>query len=158
LVLAGVFFLSSLATAAEPEMNHDGSLPVHITSQTLEADDKAGFFVFKGDVQAQQGEVYIYSDMMTVRYSDAENRQIEKVVAEGDVRIVQLNRVATAQHAVFYQQEGRVVLTGDPQVVQGENKVEGERIVVYLNDSRSVVEGGKKSRVKAVFIPGEKVQ
>ena len=158
-----LFFITSVAVAADPEMNHDGSQPVQITSQQLEADDRAGYFIFTGNVQAQQGDVFIYAQKMTVTYVNGEKlgdntgakRQIDKVVAEDDVRIVQLNRVATGQRAVFHHREGRIVLTGAPRVVQGDNAVEGERIIVYLNDSRSVVEGGDNRRVKAVFIPGE---
>lgn len=148
-------FIASWSFAAEPEMNHDNSQPVHITSEQLEADDQAGVFVFKGDVQAQQGEVFIYAQTMTVSYVKGEKRQIDIVIAEGDVRIVQLNRVATGGKAIFYHQEGRIVLSDQPRVVQGDNTVEGEKIVVYLNDNRSVVEGSSKRRVKAVFIPAE---
>lgn len=130
--------------AEEPELNHDSSLPVHVTSQRLEADDQSGYFIFEGDVQAQQGDVYIYAQKLTVHYVEGEQRQIDRVVAEKDVRIVQLQRVATGQKAVFLQQQGKVELTGDPRVVQGENVVEGEKIIVFLNDSRSIVEGGRK--------------
>lgn len=154
--LFGLLLLSSLSLAAEEALTHDSTLPVQISAQTLDADDKRGTFVFEGDVQAQQGDVFIYADKMTLFYSgQQQTRQLDQVVAEQDVRIVQLDRVATGQHAVFYQQQGRVVLTGNPRVVQGENTVEGERIVVYLNDSRSLVEGGGERRVKAVFVPGE---
>ncbi|MEA3464710.1 MAG: lipopolysaccharide transport periplasmic protein LptA [Thermodesulfobacteriota bacterium] len=158
-----IFFITTLAIAADPEMHHDANQPVKITSQQLEADDNAGNFVFTGDVQAQQGDVFIYAQKMTVTYvrvvnpqdNTGEKRQIDQVVAEDDVRIVQLNRVATGQRAVFYHREGRIVLTGDPRVAQGDNAVEGERIIVYFNDSRSIVEGSDNRRVKAVFIPGE---
>ncbi|WP_321531975.1 lipopolysaccharide transport periplasmic protein LptA [uncultured Desulfuromonas sp.] len=143
---------------AEPEMEHDASQPIHVTSQRLEANDAKGFFIFTGEVQAQQGDVTIYAQKMTIYYSDGEQKQVDRVVAEQDVRIVQLNRVATGQKAIFWQKDGRVELTGDPRVVQGENVVEGEKIIVYLNDSRSIVEGGKQGRVKAVFVPGESTE
>jgi len=151
--------LDSTAYAETQEIKHDSNQPVNISANKLEADDKTGVFVFIGDVQAQQGEVFIYAQKMTVYYSKAASssnstkKQVDKVVAQQDVRIVQLDRVATGQQAVYYNQEGRIVLTGDPRVVQGDNNVAGERIVVYLNDNRSVVEGGEKQRVKAVFVP-----
>ncbi|MCD6527525.1 MAG: lipopolysaccharide transport periplasmic protein LptA [Desulfuromonas sp.] len=160
-LLTLVFILIVLVTssaAEQAELKHDASLPVHITSQRLEADDFAGFFIFEGDVQAQQGDVYIYADKLTVFYTDSEKKEIDRVVAETDVRIVQLQRVATGQKAIFFQQQGRVELTGDPRVVQGENVVEGEKIVVFLNDNRSIVEGGEKGRVKAIFVPGQSPQ
>jgi len=135
------------------QIKHDVNQPVQITSNQLDADDKAGVFVFIGDVQAQQGDFFIYAQKMTVHYIQGEQQQLDTVIAERDVRIVQLDRVATGDKAVFYNQEGRVVLTGQPRVVQGDNAVEGERIVVYLNDNRSVVEGSTQQRVKAVFVP-----
>jgi len=148
----------ALAYAEQPDLNHDASQPVHVTSQRLEADDAKGYFVFKGDVQAQQGDVNIYAQQLTVYYSDSDKKQIDRVVAEKDVRIVQLNRVATGQKAIFWENQSRVELTGDPKVVQGESVVAGEKIIVYLNDSRSIVEGGEKGRVKAVFVPGESAE
>lgn len=159
-VLFITFFMlmASWSYAVEPEMNHDSSQPVKITSEQLEADDQSGTFIFKGDVQAQQGEVFIYAKKMTVSYVQGEKRQIETVVAEGDVRIVQLNRVATGGKATLYHKEGRIVLSDEPRVVQGENTVEGERIIVYLNDNRSIVEGSSERRVKAVFTPGEETK
>lgn len=158
LVITFLIFVASYCSAAEPEIEHDSSQPVKITSEQLEADDQTGVFIFKGDVQAQQGDVFIYSQIMTVSYIKGETRQIDTVVAEGDVRIIQLNRVATGGKAVFYHQEGRIVLSETPRVVQGDNTVEGERIIVYLNDNRSIVEGSTKRRVKAVFIPGEETK
>lgn len=154
-VITSLILISSWCYAADPEITHDSSQPVKITSAQLEADDQTGVFIFKGDVQAQQGDVFIYAQTMTVSYIKGETRQIDTVVAEGDVRIVQLNRVATGGKAIFYHQEGRIVLSEKPRVVQGDNTVEGERIIVYLNDNRSIVEGSTKRRVKAVFIPGE---
>lgn len=153
-----LILISSWCYAADSEINHDSSQPVKITSEQLDADDQAGVFVFKGDVQAQQGDVFIYAQTMTVSYMKNVTRQIDTVVAQGDVRIVQLNRVATGGKAIFYHQEGRIVLSEKPRVVQGDNTVEGERIIVYLNDNRSIVEGSTKRRVKAVFIPGEEAK
>ena len=154
LLVIGTACMPLVAGATESEqIKHDVNQPVQITSNQLDADDKAGIFVFSGDVQTQQGDVFIYAQKMTVHYVQGEKQQLDKVIAEGDVRIVQLDRVATGDNAVFYNQEGRVVLTGQPRVVQGDNAVEGERIVVYLNDNRSVVEGSTQQRVKAVFVP-----
>jgi len=154
-IITFFILISSWCYAADSEINHDSSQPVKITSQQLEADDQTGIFIFKGDVQAQQGDVFIYAQIMTVSYVNGETRQIDTVIAEGDVRIVQLNRVATGGKAIFYHQEGRIILSEKPRVVQGDNTVEGERIIVYLNDNRSIVEGSTKRRVKAIFIPGE---
>jgi lipopolysaccharide export system protein LptA len=82
-----------------------------------------------------------------------EKREIEKVIAEGSVRILQGVRVATGEKAVLYHVEERIVLTGSPKVSDGDNSVEGQEITIYLNDQRSVVTGGADGRVNAIFTP-----
>ena len=82
-----------------------------------------------------------------------EKREIERVIAEGSVRITQGTRVATGEKAVLYHIEERIVLTGSPKVSDGDNFIHGQEITLYLNDQRSVVTGGAGGRVNAVFTP-----
>ena len=158
LLVCSLIWFTAVSAFAATEVAHNADQPIHVTSQRLEANDAEGYFVFSGQVQAQQGDVTIYAQQLTVYYVEGQKKQVERVVAENDVRIVQTNRVATGQKAVFWQKEGRVELTGNPRVVQGDNVVEGEKILVYLDDSRSIVEGGEQGRVKAIFVPGESTE
>jgi lipopolysaccharide export system protein LptA len=109
---------------------------------------------FLGNVVARQGEVVIYSAVLTLFYSEG-SKDIDRVEADRDVRIVQGDRVATAEKAVFYQADGRIVLTGNARVHQGEDFVEGDVITVLLGEEKSVVQGREGSRVNAVFHPKE---
>lgn len=131
---------------------YDSNSPVSVSADRLELDDNTKTLLFSGHAVASQNDVTIYGDRLTVRYQGAD-REIEKVVAEGNVRIVQGSRTASGGTAVFYRQEGRVVLTGNPKVSQGENFVQGQEITLYLQDSRSIVSGGSEGRVNAVFSP-----
>lgn len=126
--------------------------PVAVTADRLEADDLAHTLVFIGNAVATQDDVTIHGDRLTVNYT-GEEREIEKVVADGSVRIVQGTRVATGDKATLFHKEERIVLTGSPRVSDGENFVAGEEITLYLNDQRSVVKGGDGGRVNAVFAP-----
>ncbi len=126
---------------------------MEINADRLELDDNSRVLVFTGDAVAVQGDVSIHGDRLTVKYR-GEDREIEQVVAEGNVQIVQEDRTATGDKAVLYRDEGRVVLTGSPKVSQGENFVQGEEITIFLNDRRSLVTGGSGGRVNAVFKPG----
>jgi lipopolysaccharide export system protein LptA len=126
--------------------------PVEVTADRLELDDIANILVFTGDAIAVQDDVSIHGDRLTLQYQ-GETREIEQVVAEGNVKILQQDRTATGDKAVLYQEEGRVVLTGNPTVSQGDNFVQGEQITIFLNDRRSIVSGGSDGRVNAVFTP-----
>jgi lipopolysaccharide export system protein LptA len=144
--------------------------PITITSELLEYDYKANVVVYRGEVEAVQGNVKVHSDKLTVtlaRTGDGraakarvpdpgtkDSPNVQEVVAAGTVRIDQGTRWATGGKAVFDQSQRTLVLTENPVLHDGPNEVAGDRVVVYLDEDRSVVEGGRK-RVKAVLYPSK---
>ena len=147
-----LLFLLPLSALAAPEVTPRNRGPVDVSADRLEADDKAQTLVFSGNAVATQDDITIHGDRLTVKYT-GEEREIERVLAEGSVRIIQGTRVATGEKAVLYHVEERIVLTGSPKVSDGDNFVDGQEITLYLNDQRSVVTGGSGGRVNAVFTP-----
>lgn len=149
LLITGV---SGWAAGSNRSGQFDGNQPIQITSDRLKADDNARQMTFIGNVVARQGDVTIYADHLKVFYG-REDREIDRIEAAGDVRVVQNNRVATGQKGVYYRKEGRIVLTGSPAVHQGEDFIKGDAITVFLNEEKSIVTGDGDTRVKAVFSP-----
>lgn len=141
--------LSALSAPADPGQERG---PVKVTADRLEADEKAQILVFSGHAVAVQGDVTVYGDRLTVKYTGPQ-RDIQQMTAEGSVRIVQGKRVATGDKAVLYRADDRVVLTGSPRVSEGDNFIQGQEITLYLKDQRSVVTGGAGGRVNAIFTP-----
>jgi lipopolysaccharide export system protein LptA len=151
-----------------------GKGPVRIDSDSLELDYKASMVTYTGNVHVAQGDVNMTSDKLSITYdpnavrrpdqaeapkpksaagNDAE--RIKQIVAEGNVKIRQGNRLAEGQRAVFDQAKQTVVLSDGAVLHDGPNQVAGERVIVYLQEERSVVESGSRSRVKAVLYPGK---
>lgn len=127
--------------------------PITIKSNELSADNKGKVAVFSGKVVAKQGDVTIFCDRMTVHYGAVQG-EVDKIEADGNVRIVQENRTGVASHALYDSKEGKVVLTGGtPKVMQGADTVSGEIITYYIDDERSSVSGG---RVEATIHPKSK--
>ena len=151
LFLAVVFLLPVSISAAPVALSQNRG-PIHVTSDRLEADDEAQTVIFIGNAVATQDDVTIHGDRLTIKYA-GEKREIVQMIADGHVRIVQQEKLATGEKAVFYKQEERVVMTGSPKVTEGESFVEGQEITLYLNEKRSVVSGGAGGRVNAVFAP-----
>jgi lipopolysaccharide export system protein LptA len=125
--------------------------PIHVRSDRLEAEQQMNRVTFSGNVVAEQGDVTIYADELTLNYR-SDSREIEQLEALGDVRIVQGDRVATSEKAVYQSSEGRIVLTGSPKVHQGQSFIEGDEIVFLLDEEKSLVKS-KEGRVNAVFQP-----
>ncbi len=112
---------------------------IRITSDRLEADREAGVVVFTGNVVARQSEGTIMSKVLTVHY-DGEGR-MERIVARGDVRINQQDRVGTCQKATYYPADKRLVMEEDPSIWRGGDIVSGELITIFMDSDRMIVEG-----------------
>jgi lipopolysaccharide export system protein LptA len=77
------------------------------------------------------------------------------MLATGNVRIVQGDRVATCGRAEVFPGEDRIVLTENPKVqIQSEGyTVTGPRMVLYRGQRRAVIEGNPGERTKITLPP-----
>lgn len=143
----------SLGKAGQGEIGNSGQ-PLRISSQQLEADNKQLVITFTGNVVAKQGEMTIYTDVARVYYEKKEEgNEVREIVATGNVKIQEKDRLATCQKAVFTNAEQKIVLTGQPKVWQGKDMVSGEKIVLLLEEDKSLVESGPDHRVEVILYP-----
>jgi len=138
----------------------EGKLPIHIESDLMEAMDKSGIVVFTGHVKATRGDLIIHSDKLEVFYEkrkkgEETKKAVKKIVATGQVRIIQGERVGTGEQAIYDKPAEKITITGAAQVLEGPNRVSGERIIFFINEDRSVVEGSGETKVEAVVYPAE---
>ncbi|WP_432821093.1 lipopolysaccharide transport periplasmic protein LptA [Trichloromonas sp.] len=152
LVLSCAGMVSVQAEEKSAPGRYSSDQPIEIASDRLEGNDQAGNAKFSGNVVAKQGDVTIYAEELHIYYQSG-SRGIDKVIALNGVRIVQGERIATGDKAVFFNQQGKVVLSGGPKVHQGKDFIQGDEITVFLNEERSVVTGKEGGRVNAVFHP-----
>lgn len=159
-----IFFILLLCTSAitasegdlrsQREVLNRESLPINIVSDRLEADDMARKVKFLGHVIVRRGDVTLYAHQVLVTYLQGKG-DVEEIVASGEVRILQGERIATAERATLYQKEGKIVLSGAARLLQGKDSIEGEEISVFVNEERSIINAPQGGRVKATFHPGE---
>ncbi len=126
--------------------------PIDITADHLSADNAREIVTFEGNVVVKQDDVTLEADRVVAEYS-RESRSVEKITADGHVKVIQGKREARAARAVFYNLEQRIVLTGGADLAYGENTLKGETMTIYLRENRSVVTGGEGGRVRAVIQP-----
>lgn len=123
-----------------------GTLPTHITSDTLTLNNKTRVFVYKGNVVVKQGDMTLTSKEIEGTYS--EQNEIQKIIAKGDVVIVKQDITSTSQRATYDAPTSIITLTDNPQLQQGESTLIADRIKVFLNDNRSQAEGN----VRVTFV------
>lgn len=170
---------------ADPAQKQQGAItdkfaasdsPIHITADRLEVRQEERTVIFEGHVVVKQDDAVITGNKLKVvgLSTDKEDKGIKKaakeekgappgiaekidyIEVEGDVKVTQQDRIATADRAIFYQQDQKIVLRGHPSVTRGKDRVEGSVITIFLQQNRSVVEGGKEIPVQAVLFPGKK--
>jgi len=154
----------SIAQALEESKKTPEEDRIFIKSDTLEVDQQKRLIVFEGAVRARRRDMTVDCQKMLVYYLDrsastesaVESRQIDKIVALGNVTVNRSDgSVARAGKAIFFQAEEKIVLTEDPSVQQGQDIVEGEKITILLKEERSIVEGSKGKPVRATLFPKE---
>ncbi len=161
LLCATACFVQPTGVLAAEAKKAQGKEPIIITSQSLIADNAAKTATFVGNVVARKGEATLYAEKMIVYSrkdadqgkepadntkpkSDQDKGDIEKIEADGNVRMVKGSRVITSRFATYYaDHEERVVFTGDPKAAEGQNVVTGTKMTYFIRDDRSFVENSK---------------
>ena len=138
-------------------------VPVVITARQAEFNNKERKAVYKGSVKVVRGKSIMYSDQLEA-FWDRDGKQLDHIVATGNVVVLQEGKKITAEKGVYYEAQQKVVLTGNPVSREGENMVKGSRMTYFFNEERVVVENAvselhparKKKDKQAVGGSGEK--
>ncbi len=141
-LLAVLICIPSLALGKES--------PILIEADSMSSVEKSNSVLFKGNVDAKQGDVRIRSDKMTVYYSmkdknakpgTSASQQVEKMICIGNVEITRAEWLGTAKKMDYLAKDRQVILLGNAKAYQGQNMVSGEKIIYYLDEGRSEVVG-----------------
>ncbi len=179
-ILFGSVFLKPMGVYGKNEGSSAANRPIITEADTLELDNKNKTATFKGNVvakQEQQGKdpILIYCKKMVIYSSEetgkkpssskskgteknslTQQNQVDKIVATGQVKVVQGKNVATGETAVFTNADQRIVLSGKAEFWQGKNLIKGEEITVWLKEDRALVTSKGSDRVRAVIYEEEK--
>jgi lipopolysaccharide export system protein LptA len=129
-----------------------GPEPIQVSAKTLIWHHKEHKTTFRQEVVARQKDLTIHCDDLIIYFNENDD-DITRLVAKGNVRIVQMDRRASCEEAVYDRIQDRIVLEGNPVIRQGENEVRGARVIFFVAENRSVVEGGEGGRVQVTLIP-----
>jgi len=156
--LLAVAALSGAASAQGTQVpfggfEHDASLPVEITSDSLELDQTAGTAVFTGAVRVGQGALRLGAARLEVFYESAGGSatgQVRRMLATGGVTLSNGAEAAEAAQATYDVASGVIEMQGDVLLTQGENALSSDGLRIDLAAGTGQLEG----RVKTIFTPG----
>lgn len=125
------------------------TLPVEVTSDTLNVNQADNTAIFTGNVVIGQGEMRLAAPRVLVVYLP-DRSGIESLEATGGVTLVSGEDAAEAERADYNITTGMIELRGNVLLVQGSNAITGETVLVDTAAGTAQVSG----RVKTILQPG----
>jgi lipopolysaccharide transport protein LptA len=166
LIMLTVLTCTQTAAAASEAIeanNADKNNRIQITSDKLNAAVDAGEIEFIGNVKATQAGAVITTDRLKIIYDpDAiknktraiENVTIEKIIANGNVKIVTDNLIAETDRAEYTIKSKVLALLGEhSKVSQGGNSITGTKFTLHRIEGKLTVESSGENRIKAILQP-----
>jgi lipopolysaccharide export system protein LptA len=120
-----------------------GDEPLSIDSEELELTEQGEnrHLIFRRNVRVTQGDIQLLTEKLEAFY-EAGSSQPERLVATGRVRVVQGERRARCDRAVYQRSDQTVVCTGRAELVQQCDRVRGPKIQFDLDRDHVRVLGG----------------
>ncbi|WP_170336667.1 LptA/OstA family protein [Ruegeria arenilitoris] len=142
------------ATAQETQVafgsaKADPTLPVEVTSETLNVNQEDGSAEFIGDVIVIQGEMRLTAERVLVIYNEGRSA-IERMEATENVVLVSPPDAAEGDWAEYTIDSGVIVMKGNVLLTQGPSVISGDQMVANLTSGTATMSG----RVKTILQPG----
>lgn len=158
LILLSLLLISS-SLQALPE---DRDKPVQVTAQRMEWHNERQIGIYRGDVEATQGELRLESQTLTL-YRGPEG-QLTQAVAETSDGLAYMRDLpnleepqveAWAEHIDYHPAEEKIILTGQAKLLQGEDSFRGHRLTYHLTTQDLVAEQAESedSRIEVILTP-----
>lgn len=112
-----------------------------------------GEIAFSGNVRVEQDDIKMTCDRLVVLYLQDKNPkngkngadrsfrslsdpgELKSITATGHVKIVQKDRLVTAEKAFYDRSKGTVTLTESPRLREDKNTLEADTIIIYLQNT-----------------------
>lgn len=132
-----IFIFLMLSAGTAYALRTDSDLPMSVTSDKLDFNNKTGITIFTGNVKMDQGTTHLKADKVTVyKQQDGE---IEKIVAIGKPAhystLPEIGKEvmdAFGKSIEYYPQKKQAVILGDGSIQQGQSVFTAQHIVYDL--------------------------
>lgn len=146
LALGGAVAQAQGTQVAFGAITADPSLPVEVTSDTLDVNQADGTAQFVGNVLVGQGVMRLSAQRVLVIYNQ-EASGVERMEATGDVVLVSGPDAAQADRADYTIDTGVIVMTGNVLMTQGSNALTSNKMTINLITGTAQMAG----RVKTIL-------
>ena len=172
LLCAAALVLGGPATAQLKQ----GGGPIDLSANSLELVDAQHLAIWRGDVDALQGQNRLRSDVLNIYFNGKPGEEaaassggaapgrswgkVDHMVAEGHVYFISPTQNARSDHAVYEMTPDTITMTGDVIVVQGQSVIHGEKLIIDVRSGHATMAAAEDAhapsgRVRAIVYPNE---
>ena len=121
---------------------------IKISSEKLNVDRESNISVFSGNVYAEDNNIKLWSDKVSIFYDESKNGVYE-IIAENAVKIIVDGVTAYGNYSKYLVNREELLLKGDVVVIEKDNKIKSDQLVLDLVNSSSIMTANTNSRVTA---------
>ena len=137
---------------------HDSNLPIDIIADDLEVRQDQNIAIFRGAVEATQGQLVLMAETLTVYYKEHTGEgdpPIGRIDGAGDVHLSSPNESADGNWAIYDVERQIITLGGDVTLRQNDSILMGDRLELDLDSGvtrfGSTNENDANGRVRGRF-------
>jgi len=173
-LIAGLASGSALAQVSL-DKNRNSDKPIDITSDTLEVQQDKQLAIFRGKVDAIQGDTRLRSDVLFVHYRDRQQKDaaatktpapaagtggpdassITLIEAKGNVFVSTPQERGQGDFGTYDVDKKTITLTGNVLLTNDRGTVRCARAIMYQDSGRSTCDPVEGGRVRGVFLPND---
>lgn len=121
---------------------------IKISSERLNVSRDESVSVFLGNVYAEDSDIKLWSDKVSVFYDDNKER-IYKIIAEKNIKIISDGITAYGNFSEYKIDDDELLLEGDVIVIEKNNSIQSDKLILDLANSTSIITSKPNKRVKA---------
>ncbi len=171
-LLTLIFIVFATPLWAQSALELDSSQPIEIAADELEVLQDKNMAIFRGDVEAIQGNITLKAEKMEVFYRQAGQQSptggfgaVSRIEVENNVMLATPQESAKASRGIYNVDKQVITLVGNVVLTRDKNMLRGGQMVYNLKTQKSLLTSGKAvaspdgtvkstgGRVKGVFIP-----
>tara|TARA_B100001057_G_scaffold475321_1_gene541981 strand:- start:124 stop:588 length:465 start_codon:yes stop_codon:yes gene_type:complete len=134
------FFFNNNAFSEETDKTY-----IYIDADQLITQQDPPKSEFIGNVYANDEDNHFWGDKMIIYYD--ENKKIELINLEENVRIKRINEEATGNFATYRPKKEIIEIIGDVVIYKDKNILYGDKLTIDLISSTSIIMGTKNKQV-----------
>ncbi len=120
------------------------------SDELIYSEDK---LIYKGNVRLIKESSVLRAEKVEIILNE-EGKPV-KIVASGNVRVIEPNRKAFANYLEYNLTEDIIYLKGGAKIQERTRILEADEIIIYRKNNKLIAKGGKK-RVRTVYLEEKK--